>query len=647
MKTAYILPLSLMFLGGLASAPRALAQELEKEITIDRDIVPEQRAAARPTVYPSVDTPRPRTVNLKMQAGSIPAPLSPSVFRFEPASTEPAFNPTPWRGYVDLGYFPTADVALSAGYAIVATRNTALNVWLQADNRSYKGDEGTYKDFRFKSLDIAGGLDFAQRFGAYNRLTIGASAAYSNWSVPDDMFRYTVNESDVNQSVHPGAVKNLLPGALTKSTSGDPLLTDPKFPTGLLGDIEPYNLSNFRFRFNAGFDGRYSDHLTYAVGARFGLFNNKNTPVRTILNTMKGHRSASSTDQITFDLNGRVREQVSDNAAVSLDIESRILRYSSMITPGDIFQQITFGTCLFEAGAKSMAQIDFIPAAEYNSGVFSGRVGARLGLSVNSGKSFHVAPDVMLAINPDARFGAWLRLGGGVETNPLESIFARSRYADTRIGYGFSNVAFSGQFGLRVGPFRGAALTLTADYAAANNWLMPYMADNCVLDIAPCFAPGRIRAWKVGARIDWQYRSLVELSLSYEGTLGGNGDEKSWLYWTDRARHVLGASATVRPIDRLSVDLGFTARLDRRQKVDLYRHYLPVNDQDYKFGEFYGDRSIDLGDLTNLWAGASYRFTPAFTLFGRVDNILNKRSQLTFGIPSQGLTGLVGIGYKF
>ncbi|MFG6422982.1 MAG: hypothetical protein K1V71_01060 [Paramuribaculum sp.] len=45
--------------------------------------------------------------------------------------------------------------------------------------------------------------------------------------------------------------------------------------------------------------------------------------------------------------------------------------------------------------------------------------------------------------------------------------------------------------------------------------------------------------------------------------------------------------------------------------------------------------------------GASWRFTPAFTLFGRVENILNRTTSSFSLIPSQGVKGLIGVAYKF
>lgn len=613
MKTQHIISLGAILAGSLFPAG-VRAQDLNKEITIDREIVPEQRAAARPTVFPTVKLPEIKKVSLRMQEAEGNAPVATGLSRFEPALTEAAFGASPWRGYVDLGYFPSLDVALSAGYAIIAREATGLNVWLQADNRDYKYDSSPYGDFRWKSLDISGGLDFVQRFGSYNRLRLSTDVAYSGWSFPETYY---------GQSA-------VIP------------VTDPTVPVEAPASS---TLNNFRWNLRGSFEGRYSDHLTYGVGARFGLFNNKK--VREALPDAAAF-TLPAANQTIFGFNGNVREQVSDNAAVGLDIEGKFLHYGHFFNAAALAAESPSWEMPLdgEVGGKTLGQIDFLPAVEYNGGSFYGRAGARLGLSFNSGKTFHVAPDVTLGVNPDSRFGAWLKFGGGVETNPMERLFATSRYSDFRAGYHFSNLAFTGQLGLRIGPFYGASLTLTADYAAANDWLMPFQSERNQGEVYNFFLAQRMRSWKIGGRIDWQYRSLVEVALSYEGTLGDDND-KNWIYWSDRARHVLGVSATVRPLGALSVDLGFTARLDRRQECRYIGADIWLNDQDYYEGGASQDCSYKLGDLTNLWGGASWRFTPAFTVFGRVDNILNKRSRLIFGIPSQGLTGLVGITYKF
>ena len=174
---------------------------------------------------------------------------------------------------------------------------------------------------------------------------------------------------------------------------------------------------------------------------------------------------------------------------------------------------------------------------------------------------------------------------------------------------------------------------------------MPFQQASLTDRVYNMFAPSRIRAWKFGARIDWQYRSLVTVALSYE-CVPADTDDRAWIDWYDRARHVAGASVSVKPISPLTIDLGFTARLDRAQWIENPGGITYINDQDYIITEPYAG-SYDLGDLTNLWVGASWRFTPALTVFARFDNILDKHSAQVFNVPTQGFTGLFGIGYKF
>lgn len=603
MKIRHILPL-----GCLAVVASGHAQDLDKEITIDRDIVPAQRAAARPVVFPGVVSPIVSPVNLSMVENDAATRITPGISPYEPAADNGAFPATPWRGYVDLGYFPTIDLGVSAGYAIIDKKSTKLNVWLQADNRNYKADKRFYEnELKMKTFDIAGGFGFAQKFGKHNILRLSTDMAFSSWSMPEAY-----------------------------------LFNDRKQYFGNLHEEKDKDLTNLRWHLNGEFSGKANDRLTYGVGAGVGLFRNQKQDIQWVGPEPDYYPLPINETSATF--NANLRQHVSDNAAVDINAEGEFLHFSSFFTPAMMASHIS-NFIVTNPGSKTIGQIDFIPAAEYNAGRFYGKVGARLGLSINSGSSFHVAPDILIGVNPDSRFGAWLKLGGGVEANSLEEIFLRSRYADSRLSYDFSNVAFTGQLGLRVGPFHGASLTLTADYAAANDWLMPYqLTSNWT--VYNLFAPAKIRSWKFGAKFDWQYRSLVAVALSYECN-PGDDEDRAWLYWNDRARHVLGASVSITPISPLSIDLGITARIDRRQWIESSREIIQINNQDYILnGDFSGD-SYDLGDQTNLWAGASWRFTPALTIFARFDNILNNRGALLFNLPGQGFTGLFGLGYKF
>lgn len=609
MKLRHILSLGCV----VAAAATATAQDLNKEITIDRDIVPTQRAAARPVVFPGVTAPAVTPVRLDMEESRGASPLSPSLGFFEPARDAGMFPPTPWRGYVDLGYFPIVDIGVSAGYAILDSEATRLNIWLQADSRSYKGKGATiwdtpgYEDFKWKTFDISGGLGFSQKFGSHNLLNVSTDLAYGSHSMPALWHTAAAEASDETT-----------------------------------GDMPSYSLGNLRWNIDGDFTGRASDSFTYGVGAGAGIYHNRSQEL--MWNASPAAEIPMPVNETSFRFDAWMRHQVSGNAAVRFNVDGDMQHLNTFRTPEMMLAGIE-GTDIARPAGKTIGKVDFIPAFEYNGGSFYGKIGARLGLSLNSGDSFHIAPDIMLGINPDAKFGAWLKLGGGTRLNTLERMAQTSRYADPRVAYGLSDIAIDGQLGLRVGPFKGASLTLTADYAAANDWLMPFQQTDGH-NLYNLFTPDRIRSWKLGAAIDWQFSPWLTVALSYDFAPGSDKADNAWLYWADRARHVIGASVSVSPLSPLTIDLGFTGRLDRRQAIASAGGLEYLNSQDYIVTEGYTG-TYDLGDLTNLWAGASWRFTPALTVFARFDNILDKHSSLVFDIPAQGFTGLFGVGYKF
>ena len=100
--------------------------------------MPEVHSATRPDVYPSQLKFTATQRQLQARDYTRISEFGPHIGTLEPASTEPAAPLTPYRGYVDLGYFPAANAGLSAGYTIVGTDATQLNIWGQLNNRQYK-----------------------------------------------------------------------------------------------------------------------------------------------------------------------------------------------------------------------------------------------------------------------------------------------------------------------------------------------------------------------------------------------------------------------------------------------------------------------------------------------------------------------------
>ena len=127
----------------VAPAFGAAQEQLSKEITVEREIVPEVRAASRLDLYPRQIAFPHESRSLDISDRSVRGEINPGIAMLEPAATEAAAPPTPYRGYLDAGYFPAANASLSAGYAIVSDAATRLGAWTEPQQPQLQGRSGS------------------------------------------------------------------------------------------------------------------------------------------------------------------------------------------------------------------------------------------------------------------------------------------------------------------------------------------------------------------------------------------------------------------------------------------------------------------------------------------------------------------------
>jgi len=606
MKSKYIYTAALVacaVAGGTASAQ----DNLSKEITIEREIVPEIRAASRLNVYPRALSPGRETKTLNFNDYTGVTNIPQAISSLEPAATAAAVPATPYRGYVDAGYFPAANAGLSAGYSILNDDNTMLNVWTQMNNKSYKGrpsedaEKGTFRQFAGRL-----GVDFSHRFGRAGLLDISTDAGLMSfnqpWSVIDRCFG---------------------------------------------GEGKTEGQTVFGWNLDAAWKGFASDHLTYHIGAGFNVFNFSKGIDAVIPAVPDGAAAkavqAAPVHQTGFNFDLGINEKLNGgSSSVGVDLDGQFVRFNHFADGALAAAQLSAENAgavaapaesegetmlpAVNAPGKTQGVLGLLPYYRFGNDIASVKLGARVEFTFNSGKKFHVAPDVLLAVNPAPGFGAWLGVGGGEHVNTLQSLVAYTPYISQLYAYEVSHMPIKGDLGLRFGPFKGAALTLKLAYASANDWLMP-VADRGHLLFGNC----NLRSWKAGANVTWSFRRIVTLDAGFETVLGSQ-DKNSWIEWRDRARHVMSASVDVSPIPALTVEISYELRM-KRHMAEVHAGAMPVD--------------VALKNVNNLDAGASYRITDAFTVFARVENLLGSRYYSMPLVPEQGFTGLAGVGYKF
>jgi hypothetical protein len=146
----------------------ALAQDLKKDVVIDRDVEPAVRAANRmSSVAPSILSPNVEKRKLLLSEYTGTGSLNCRLSMLEPAAYADTFAISPYRGYAAIGYFPAFNLGASAGYRFVDTEHTKLGAWLQYDGNSYNsksellmGGTVPYYTYKLKRHTFTLGAEF-------------------------------------------------------------------------------------------------------------------------------------------------------------------------------------------------------------------------------------------------------------------------------------------------------------------------------------------------------------------------------------------------------------------------------------------------------------------------------------------------------
>lgn len=591
----------LIILAAAAMMPLAgMAQSLNKEITVERDIVPEQREATRIGFTPRVTL---RPVTLKQLAYSetgVTARVPASISVLDPAAYADSIYVSPYRGYAAVGFMPRFNAGLSLGYRIIDTERTRLGAWLQYDGKSYRHTYGNPPggecatderwDADFKRNTATAAVDFRQLVGSRSAIDMNLDYTFA---------RYTYER--------PGGWKEL-----------------------------PYQNVH---RLNA--DGLWSsgfNDLKYTVGARFSRFAYVNSLTnQSTLPFVIEDGAGRPVRESNVDVNASLRADFDDHSLAALGVEFSSLSYNhnaAMWMSGDwcgtgVAYPQPYHPVLGEFPGFSTWLLRFTPRYRYVSGIATVDLGVKIDLTHNAGKAFHIAPDVTLGLNLSSQFAITLRAGGGEVQNTLGSLYDVNPYMASVYAYGNSHVPFTIDADITVGPFAGAYLNLFGGYAKANEWLMPayYYLSRFILD--------DVKGWHAGVAAGYKWRDAVEARVAFETASHSDSDVSSAYYlWRDRAKFAIDASVRVTPIAPLDITLGYNLRSKRQV------YWISQSTTGH-------DCFQPLGSVSDLSAGASWRFNRQLSVFVKGENLLNHKYELLSLIPAQGLTGLAGVSYKF
>lgn len=582
--TKYTLPAVV----AIVATATATAQNLSKEVVIEREIVPTERPAVRPSwVSPGVYAPKVTTKNLNPGEYTEAAELTRRVSILEPIAWNDTIAISPYRGYAAIGYFPAFNLGASAGYRFVQDSRTNAGTWLQYDGASWNGYDKEKNKTSLNTFSL--GADLTRTFGA-GRLS--AEFGY-----------------DYGRSAYA------------------PLL--PDIDNGI------QTMNNIGLR--VGWEGSAAGgKVGYGVGANIGFTafgRDRGIKAAPFDSEVVSDLTVSPLKETLFGFNASAKYKVGELSAWSLDIVSDFVRSSVTreLFPTKITGTDDAVTTLTESGASTLGDIALTPAYSFVYGDFSGRLGIRFDINTGHDKGVDVAPAINLGWTPSQFFGIALDATGGETLNKSAGLFAEVPWTLGVLPHGRTHVPVDARLALNFGQWNGFSASLFGGISHADDVLVPVMIDKTY-----SWASHSMTGCNYGIALGYRYKNLVNFTASAEGARHCEDYRR-----LDNAKWVFDLSVEVTPIEKLAIEAGWNVRTDRRFWSLYPALSAPANIP------YWGGETVAAGDANNLRVGAKWAFTDSFTVFGRVENLLNHDWQLLPGLKSNGIHGAIGVELKF
>lgn len=506
MKSHYILPAMLL----VASAAQA-QDNLDAEITVQHEVVPEERAATRVRILPTVQLP---TLNPgRLAAATSPSfgTITPFINTLEPAAYAGTLQKSPYKGYAVVDYGPIYNAGASAGYKFVDTQKVEANAYLQFNGQQYKTEhpDASYRGYGKVKL----------------RNNSGAFGANTTWRAMDN-------------------------GALTANVLYN--FSDYNFPLPVLGDygvpyqnpencfVNNHQINLHMVDFNAAWRQQASKKISYGVTAGYGL-----TKFGRIAGAMTENEIKFGAD-VLWDY-GRI-----SHWALKVD-------YDNLITTAPDF------------GVYNKGNVRVKPAYALTLDHFMVKVGANAAIQTGNEAAatsplITIYPELSLLWKPSSQFNIYYNLDGYTDLNSLRELYEWQPYMfptmdaanfNPRGNYFSTSKILRMEGGLNLGPWKGASLNLFAKFATTDNSLMPGIA-------AGYWTERDMTGMLLGIDARYTFRNYLDLSARFAWNTSPDDDfERGYYTWRDHARYDLNVKATIRPIKPLSIFLGYHLRTNR------------------------------------------------------------------------------------
>lgn len=575
---------TVVLLGGtsLASAQQDGKKDknLNREMTLEREYDPSVQDASKVNSLPAVKEPEVRKMPINYSTFTVPVEPGKElgVLNSGKIMTDMEFNKR--RGYFNFGGGNYLNLNGDLGYHILSTEKDKLGIYFS--HRSTNGKIKSIQDDEKRKAKLNDNLGVIRYSHEFSKLSLNLGMQYGY--------------SGFNYYGYPGYSAS----------------------SALLNPIPDNNQVNQQIYFNGGVASKNNGTFDYLLDIRYRNFSQKYAMSPDIDGAKENNAG------LNLDLNAGFGGDKKIGLTVLGD-------YYSYSLPGDYKDEFS--------DFDNHAQVTLSPYFSVEGSNWNLKLGANAMFITGNDSKVFASPNITADVEVAKATVLYANLSGEAKANSMYQVAMENRYANPMMAIRTGRTWLDGMIGIKSGVAPGFWFDIFAGYKITDNehFFLPEMNANGDLwgNVGlPVYMDAKL--FRAGAILKYSYQQFVEFSLKgvYNAwTVDANKYTDLTMLPTagleayNKPKMELDASIDIKPIDKLTVSLGYYLGTDR---------YACVDGQNQK-----------MDNINELNVKGSYAFNDTFGAYVKINNLLSQKYDFYYGYRAQGFNAMVGINLNF
>lgn len=557
-------------------------KNLNREMTLEREYDPSVQDANKVNTLPAVKEPTVKKRAIDYAVFAVPTEPEKQISVLPSGKIMADMDYNKRRGYLNLAAGMNLNINGDFGYHILSTEKDNLNVYLSHRSTNGNIDYIQIDDkVKAKLNDNLGGLNYKHKFekAVFN---IGAKYGYSGFNYYGLPVTGNLEEAGTNLDLADRTTNqvNQTIGANIGIES-----EDEEAPFGYMVDFDYINFSH-KYGADAKSDGPTEN---------------------------------------TFELKFNLFAPFGGNQRIGL---AGLAEYFSYTLPE---------RCSFE----NHAEVILNPYYTIEGDIWNLKLGAKAMIVTGENSKFAASPDIAFDVEVADKTVFYLKADGKLYSNSMYETALVNRYVNPTEELMPSRNWLDANLGIKSGVVPGFWFDVFAGYKITSSDVL-YLPSRVFEqdgfgNFAEAMSDINTKRFFAGVNLKYNYQKLFEINLKgvYNNWKANYGD--SWIggeanaeldrVWGKPTAEI-NAGVTVRPIDKLAVDVNYYLATER-------------------YTQLGGNEEVNLNNINELNIRGMYNINKTFSVNVQLNNVLFQKYDIYYGYPAQGFNLMGGINVNF